>query len=765
MPTLRVHVPATAIKGGLSAPRIAKNMLARALKDEVNVLKHEKPESGEWTTVYVSDAQLAALQSAADRDGLSLSAWTESALVRMGRQEIKRSERINDAKASKKKSPFNLREDQMTLFYHVLDAASRKECLMAQAGTGIGKTRAMFAAALEMIASKKSQRVVLTFPSIQTIAHAASELDILCRGTSYNPKTVIMLGSGQFVSERRLVEFLKAKNGLPQAELDALTDWIAKGGVPIGVASKRIARWIDVSFLIDDAAKLAPSLGRAGLGSIALSADEAGEQDVKDDRGAAAYRYPKSEADDADLIICTHSMIGCHLLVAGREDSTGSILPEFDSLMVDEAHLLEANVAQALTRTVSLHMLRVRLNTMSAPSSRKDAANRLNELETICRDWMTEEDTQSLLLLSSNDGEERFKQLKELAKELQKKIKNALRRTGTADSGIDLRLMQRDASTMSSMAHHKTPVFMACTPMEKKWRVSVGVGPASVRIKLRDFFAKLQSASFFSASLAVPDRNGRWNYSYMQSTLGIPGGRVTMMPPVEHEWGYATPKVYCTTQTQLCRPRAGSTDQQTVEELDNYFQRMAVFINEKILPDAVGGTLILVTGYQMANAIGSSLNSILEAGRPMLVQDRAGATVQSMREQFIALARQGERPVWIATGTAWTGLDLRDSDITDEHADKDIVITDLVIPAVQTNISRGSTYAARSRTKINLNHLAAETFFATMQGMGRLVRREGLSNRRLWLLDPRIWDTDKKRERWLMPLRRYIEKFPDREGV
>jgi CRISPR type IV-associated DEAD/DEAH-box helicase Csf4 len=81
-------------------------------------------------------------------------------------------------------------------------------------------------------------------------------------------------------------------------------------------------------------------------------------------------------------------------------------------------------------------------------------------------------------------------------------------------------------------------------------------------------------------------------------------------------------------------------------------------------------------------------------------------------------------------------------------AELDLLLTDLVIPAIPFGTNRTMTHAAR----VAYAKFPAEKSEAMMtfrQWLGRPVRREGLAHRRIWVLDGRLasvqharWATD-----------------------
>jgi CRISPR type IV-associated DEAD/DEAH-box helicase Csf4 len=118
-----------------------------------------------------------------------------------------------------------------------------------------------------------------------------------------------------------------------------------------------------------------------------------------------------------------------------------------------------------------------------------------------------------------------------------------------------------------------------------------------------------------------------------------------------------------------------------------------------------------------------------------LIDQGPNESIARIKNTFVEMARKGNRPIWLATGGAWTGLDLTDEGVTDPTEDN--LLTDLVIVRIPLGRSRSVAHQIRVE-KLGLE----EEFFAAAlllrQGIGRLIRREGVQNRKLWFLDGRI---------------------------
>jgi ATP-dependent DNA helicase DinG len=131
------------------------------------------------------------------------------------------------------------------------------------------------------------------------------------------------------------------------------------------------------------------------------------------------------------------------------------------------------------------------------------------------------------------------------------------------------------------------------------------------------------------------------------------------------------------------------------------------------------------------------LATMLPDDCPLIEQSpyqRAAVCAQAMREA----AAHGERAVWLGVGAAWTGVDLSNASVP---AKDDLVLTDLIIPRVPMGTNRTLSHLRRRAFRRDGFLLEAkECAMAFAQGIGRLVRREGVEHRRLWVLDARLGD-------------------------
>jgi ATP-dependent DNA helicase DinG len=83
-------------------------------------------------------------------------------------------------------------------------------------------------------------------------------------------------------------------------------------------------------------------------------------------------------------------------------------------------------------------------------------------------------------------------------------------------------------------------------------------------------------------------------------------------------------------------------------------------------------------------------------------------------------------------------LDLADDENPPE---RDFLLTDIIIPRLPFGTEH-STIHERRKEQWGFIYEVYRAAFQFRQGLGRLIRREGVTNRRLWLLDARMWRDD-----------------------
>jgi CRISPR type IV-associated DEAD/DEAH-box helicase Csf4 len=114
---------------------------------------------------------------------------------------------------------------------------------------------------------------------------------------------------------------------------------------------------------------------------------------------------------------------------------------------------------------------------------------------------------------------------------------------------------------------------------------------------------------------------------------------------------------------------------------------------------------------------------------------------------FLRLSHKAIKPLWLAVGSAWTGVDIGGHDPWTDlfgetmKAADDNVLTDLVIPRLPFGTNQSLSHLLRMRISPSMPWDTLDASLRLKQALGRLVRRADLpKQRRIFILDARLTD-------------------------
>ncbi len=228
------------------------------------------------------------------------------------------------------------RAEQAALAQEVADALERGQHLLAEAGTGIGKSLAYLIPALESgkqvvvaTATKALQEQLLTKDVPAASAALGRDLDV-----------AVLKGRQNYLCRKSLhtlaLPLFRTAGDAAQYEL--LADWMA---------TTETGDRAELSF------EPRPTL----WDEVAVGADR-----------CAGRRCPflatcfseqaRARAQEAELVIANHALYFADLAVRARTGEAAGVLPEHDAVVFDEAHRLEESAAAWFGGRVSLGSLR-----------------------------------------------------------------------------------------------------------------------------------------------------------------------------------------------------------------------------------------------------------------------------------------------------------------------------------------------------------------------------------------------------------------------
>lgn len=634
---------------------------------------------------------------------------------------------VGGAKAEK-------RPDQCKFWMNLASELALGKVVMAEASTGVGKGICIVSAAVMAVNQGKTP-VVIAAPTIKTLTQLWKEFASAPVQKKAKSITASFLpGKQEFVDDILLKEYVDLSPS-PHVEIKA---WIEAGapsrcGSALSDSSTRAG--ITPRWLVEDLKLIAPDI-RAE--DFAIS-----ENSSPDCKGAEQLAIFKAAAAEADIVFCTQTMlarlslIGWSMLPKITEADEDGVRINTPVFLIDEAHLFESTMASVASKALSLHSLRSRMVSArkkmgAGPSSALGkGSNALRKLMNICTDAYSGDE----INLGKSGGDDQGLALSLLGpvRALQGILKTGgsmgkvarIKDDREAISAL-LKVLSgeaQDKCTLSFSPHIHYPLF--------------SMGPSSVKGKLANVWSAASGGvGLVSATFWLPSWNGTPRVNYMRDILNLPIERVSTPSPVEWKEIYIAPKRYL--PSKAIAGRLAPPSQPTPESIDLWCQNQAGYIYDFFLT-AKGGTLVLCTSYDQIKSLSKHL---VAAGidEVQLVVN-SGSLVKDQKK-YIEIHASGVKPVWLVLGPGWTGVDLvqtelgEDGELHPVDPSVDTLLTDLIITRIPFGLNRSLTQLAR--VERNFKSTTDEAMLLLKQGLGRLIRRSGLKDRRVILLDGRL---------------------------
>lgn len=612
------------------------------------------------------------------------------------------------------KPPFaDARPEQTQYFQGIQAGISLNKIVLAEASTGVGKGRVICAAAIEA-ANEGKKPVLIAAPTLKVLGQLWGQMDII-RAQGLGDKLTFSFfpGATEFVNEVKLIEFMSSHD----KEDKAVEDWIKRNGSmlesknPLRVAMGAIG--VKPAWLMDDLRALVVNMPAE---DFALRGDDECEtaRHLKDIRN-----YTK----ECDIIFCTHAML------AHSQKNNWTLLPEPAVLVIDEAHQFEHAVASAHSDSVSLFSLRNRITKEHTSSSK--AAKAINSFINYMRDASDAAQSNGDILQVN------LKTCANIPSEFRSHIETILN-TLSAKANSKVANIQNDRRVFADAlraidGEAQQAAYLSFSP-DRRFP-SIMAGKSDIRKILGGLWKAAHGGAILaSATLHLKDSQGNNKNDYIADILALPGARTHSPMPVIASWVTTIPVLYTPDikDSALCeklaRPSKSARDDDS--KADAMWLGNLTGEIEKITRHATGGTLVLCTSYHQVTTLAEGLAG---ANPDRIIMQQRNKKLSLSEMEFRDAHKKGLRPVWIALGGAWTGLDL-----SDEDANVDTLLTDLVITCCPIGLNRTTTMNARIEAR-SMQPVTKEALMLLKQGLGRLMRDEKQKNRNIWFLDGRIW--------------------------
>jgi len=622
---------------------------------------------------------------------------------------------------------YEYRKQQLEMALAVVEALDNQEHLIAEAGTGVGKTLAYLA---PIVASGK-KAVIST--ATKTLQDQLVRKDI--------PLLLNVVATNHF-RDKNSVCLLKGRlNYLCKRKLGRFEEEILKGRLvhlfgiyenykAFGQFMKVFKKWIKGTST-GEISELVAELANKRLASVSpdtLNIEErlghvlgASTDQCAGPRCAffnsCFVVNARKRASSAKLVVVNHYLICTDLM--GKISGSFEIVPSADVLVIDEAHHFGDAIRHAFTVSYHSSYLEKLAEEVGIATGRKGRIwEKFVRIEKIIMD--RHEDLFNLLekLLASRssdlsgmlarDRRASFQQIFQDEKDVYS-FQNIVKEI--AENYHFIRLLFDEGSE-----EHLTPIAMSDASHGVLNQIAVNpsidsfvwfeIGDRHFAIHLTPFnattyatkplFESYSSIIFTSATIAMVNFNGDHNFDFFREHVGVDPS--TKAIAIGSPYSYEEQMVCFIPPDHFPMPE------------DPDFMNSVLQYAVPIIKAFPGGTLFLCTSYRNMKLIADNLRKELP-DRRILVQGESSRT--HILEEF----RADTGSILVATGTFWEGIDVPGESL------QVLLIDKLPFPSPSDPLVEGySQYIARSGRDPFLDYCMPRMILALRQGIGRLIR-------------------------------------------
>lgn len=601
---------------------------------------------------------------------------------------------------------YEYREEQLQMSNAVARAFAASENLIVEAGTGVGKSFAYLIPAVSL-SVKTKQTVVISTNTISLQEQLVTkDIPFLHNVLPRDFNAVLAKGRRNYLSRRRLNHLLTSERGL----FDTLEEV---------EQVKQIVEWVETT---EDGS-------RADL-SIQPS-PQVWDKVVSDRDNCLGRKCPtydvcfyfnaRNEMHDADLLIVNHHLLFSDLALRQLDPSVG-ILPEYDYLVIDEAHHLESTATKHTSLELSNSQVKWLLDSLHNDRNEGGAASRFDSKDLIdgvdvareqaniffgtVADYFENTDgyTNTLRIDEENVAkvfdtgnilDAPFMKIEQIVKQLRDNAE-------TDDDEVELssyyNQCRRLREILDLMVHQPDPEYIywcETSSWRRTPRILLNATPVNVSQMLKDnLFDVKESIVMTSATLSTNN-----NFDYFKKRIGIDDCRELLV----HSPFNFKEQVKLHIPLSMPDPRSDAFVPAAIREIKHYLKLTH------------GKAFVLFTSYKM-------MDEVYEEVEPFLTDIGIDVYKQGgelSRTDMLKAFREDTDSVLFGTSSFWEGVDVRGEALSN------VVITKLPFevpthPVMEARVKQIKEQGGNEFYEFSL----PEAILRLKQGFGRLIRTQ-----------------------------------------
>ena len=614
---------------------------------------------------------------------------------------------------------YEFRQEQLQMAHEVARAFEASEHLVVEAGTGVGKSFAYLIPAISL-ALKAEQKVVISTNTISLQEQLVTkDIPFLQRVLPRDFNVVLAKGRRNYLSRRRLKNLLHYERGLFDTyeeveEVAEIEEWVDR----TVDGSRTDLSWQPQPQVWD---KVASDRDNC-LGRNCETYD------------TCFYFKARREMHDADLLIVNHHLLFSDLAIRKDTEEAIGVLPDYDYLIIDEAHHLEATATNHASVDFSNTRVKWVLDSLYNERSEGGLAKRFTSPELMLQvkkareqanilfsniiDFMQEINAAgSSTTLTQRIDEINFVRnildapLADMAKTLKRLREGAATDDDEQEITAHHRYCERLRDELDMIIRQSASDYVYWVEISTRGRtprILLNATPANVNQMLQDhLFTAKNSVVMTSATLST-----NRNFDYFKNRVGISDCRELLA----HSPFDFKKQVQIHIPRDMPHPNSNAFVPATIEKIMHYLKLTH------------GKAFVLFTSYKMMDEVYDAVAPDLEEMGIDAFKQGGDLSRTAMLEAF----REDTDSVLFGTSSFWEGVDVRGESLSN------VIITRLPFevpthPVMEARVKQIKERGGNEFFEFSL----PEAVLRLKQGFGRLIRTqtdEGI----VVILDPRI---------------------------
>ena len=615
---------------------------------------------------------------------------------------------------------YEFREEQLQMAHEVARAFEASEHLVVEAGTGVGKSFAYLIPAISL-ALKAEQKVVISTNTISLQEQLVTkDVPFLQRVLPRDFNVVLAKGRRNYLSRRRLKNLLNYERGLFDTyeeveEVAEIEEWVNR----TVDGSRTDLAWQPQPQVWDKVASDRDNCLRRNCETY----------------DTCFYFKARREMHDADLLIVNHHLLFSDLAIRKDTGEALGVLPDYDHLIIDEAHHLEAIATNHASVNFSNTRVKWVLDSLYNERTKDGLAKRFASPQLMVQveearkqanilfgriiDVMQEADTavgDAPLLIQRIDESDFVENVldapfADIERTLKRLRDDAVTDDDEQEIAAHYSYCQRLREELDMIIQQNDPNYVYWTEISTRGRtprILLNATPANVNQILQDHLFTVKNSVVMTSATLSTNRN----FSYFKKRVGISECRELLAhSPFDFK-----------KQVQIHIPRG------MPHPNSNEFVPAAIQKIKHYLELTHGKAFVLFTSYKMMDEVYDAVAPDLEEMGIDTFKQGGDLSRTAMLQAF----REDTDSVLFGTSSFWEGVDVRGESLSN------VIITRLPFevpthPVMEARVKRIKEQGGNEFFEFSL----PEAVLRLKQGFGRLIRTQ-TDTGIVVILDPRI---------------------------